>query len=80
MKLLTSYPSDVYLTGILFPVRTQIADEDKDQQKAETGGAQDGGDASNDEVSLSNVKRPSSAGISFAVRADSGSPRSKLFR
>jgi hypothetical protein len=64
---LTSYPSDVYLTGILFPLFSQIAEEDRDQQKAESGGAQDGGDSSTDEVSLSSVKRPSSAGLSFAV-------------
>ena len=69
---LESYPSDVYLTGILFPQFSQITPEEQDQQQVESGGLQEGGDVVEDEVSLSNVKRPASAGISFSVISDAG--------
>lgn len=68
-EMLFSYPSDVYLTGILFPPQSAIAPEDADQLQAE-GRQDDAGDPSRDEVSLATVKRPASAGISFVVESD----------
>ncbi|MFV8780912.1 helicase-related protein [Microbulbifer sp. SA54] len=64
---LHAYPTDVYLTGILFPPATDIAQEDADQLQAEGRRDIDANDVSQDEVSLATVKRPASAGISFVI-------------
>lgn len=68
-ELLFPYPSDVYLTGILFPPKSDVAPEDNDQLQAEGGRGIDTNDVSQDEVSLVAVKRPASAGISFVVES-----------
>src|SRR5262245_34161637 len=77
-ELLTSRPSDCYLTGILFPRRTQVAEEENEELgggvNEDGAGEQTGGDAAPEAVALSNTQRQSSAGISFAVAADSGNP------
>jgi hypothetical protein len=57
-ELLFSYPSDVYLTGILFPPKSEVAQEDDDQLQAEGSTDIDANDVSKDEVSLATVKRP----------------------
>jgi hypothetical protein len=69
-ELLFSYPTDVYLTGILFPPATDIAQDDADQLQAEGRRDIDANDVSHDEISLATVKRPASAGISFVVESD----------
>ena len=69
-ELLGYYPSDVYLTGILFPQKSDIAPEDSDQLQAEGGVGNETNDTSKDEVSLATVKRPASAGISFVVESN----------
>jgi hypothetical protein len=66
-EILKSYPTDVYLTGILFPPKSDISDEEADQLQAEGGRDIDSNDVSQDEISLASVKRPASAGISFVV-------------
>lgn len=68
-ELLFSYPTDVYLTGILFPPASEIAQEDTDQLQAEGRRDIDANDVSQDEVSLATVKRPASAGISFVLES-----------
>ncbi|MFC1579155.1 helicase-related protein [Pseudomonadota bacterium] len=69
-ELLFSYPTDVYLTGILFPPATDVAQEDADQLQAEGSRDIDANDVSRDEVSLATVKRPASAGVSFVVEGE----------
>jgi hypothetical protein len=69
-ELLDPYPTDVYLTGLLFPPASGIAEEDADQLQAEGRQGADDSDVSADEVSLASVKRPASAGISFVVDSD----------
>jgi hypothetical protein len=72
-EVLQSYPTDTYLTGILFPRRSEVAKEERDQQNTEGGGSADGTEGGQEEVSLVHVKRPASAGLSFAVAAQ-GTP------
>lgn len=64
-------PSDRYLTGILFPPRTRLgADEDDD---ADPAGSVEPGSSGGEAIAGANVARPSSAGLSFAVRPAPGS-------
>jgi hypothetical protein len=70
-ELLEAYPTDVYLTGILFPPGSEIAREDTDQQQAEGIGGNDAREAGQDEISLASSKRPATAGLSFVVESDS---------
>lgn len=77
-EVLDSYPTDTYLTGILYPQHQIINPEEDDHQNAESGGMQHEGDTSEDEVSLSNINRPATAGISFAVGMESGEPEISL--
>ena len=75
-EILDSRPSDCYLTGILFPPRTKVADEENEQ----LGGgvneddAEGDADAGSGGVALAVTQRQASAGLSFAVRSESGSP------
>lgn len=69
-ELLKSYPTDIYLTGILFPPKSEIAQEDVEQLHTEGSMDIDASDVSQDEVSLVTVKRPASAGISFVVSSN----------
>lgn len=70
-EIIQDRPSDRYLTGILFPPRTRIgADQDDD---AETAGDAEEGAVGSEAVSASNALRPSTAGLSFALRAEPGS-------
>jgi len=63
-------PSDRYLTGILFPPRLALGgDQDED---SESEGDLDGGPGS-EAVAGANVMRPSTAGLSFALRPEAGS-------
>lgn len=63
-------PSDRYLTGILFPPRMALGgDQDEDSESA---GDVEGGPGS-EAVAGANVMRPSTAGLSFALRPEAGS-------
>ena len=72
-EVLTSRPSDVYLTGILWPRETRMgAEEDEhfglsgtDESNTDSGGEED-------QVSLTGTHRPCSAGVSFAARTAEG--------
>ena len=72
-EVLTSRPSDVYLTGILWPRETRMGAEEDERfglsgaEESETDG---GGEE--EEVSLAGLSRPCSAGVSFAARAAEG--------
>lgn len=69
-EVISDRPSDRYLTGILFPPRTGLgADQDED---SESTGDLEGGPGS-EAVAGANVARPSTAGLSFALKPASGS-------
>jgi len=69
-EVLDARPSDVYLSGILWPRKTRMSEEDDD--KLGIGGGDSGGDADmsgavaeEEAVSVRSMNRPSAAGISF---------------
>ena len=67
-EVLTSRPSDVYLSGILWPPRIALDPEDNDRlETASTDGdsAAEGGEES--AVAASSVQKPSVAGVSFCM-------------
>jgi hypothetical protein len=74
-EVLQSRPSDVYLSGILWPRETRVAEEEDEKLGLAAGGDNAGeGDAEEEEVPLAGLKRPSSAGISFAVTVHEATP------
>lgn len=74
-EVLTSRPSDVYLTGILWPRETRMGAEE-DERLGLSGGedSETNGGGEEEEVSLAGLVRPCSAGVSFAARAAEGGP------
>ena len=76
-EILSSRPSDVYLTGILWPSSTRMGGEDDDHLGL-SGTSGSGGDGSSggeeEEVARSGMNRPSTAGISFAVASPDRDP------
>lgn len=69
-EILTSRPSDVYLTGILWPGQTELPAELDD--KLAVDGYDDGAgsiDAEQSEVPAPSMQRPAAAGLSFCGRA-----------
>jgi hypothetical protein len=78
-EVLLDYPSDVYLTGILYPQRSSVSADQDEQLGAEgASGGGDGEDTSRDEIGSSKRQRPSSFGASFAVTAENDVPRLSL--
>lgn len=77
-EVLDSRPSDVYLTGILWPVKTQMSEAENERISisGDTGGDPDvaGESAEEEEVPVTNISRPSTAGISFAVSSNKDHP------
>lgn len=70
-EMLFDRPTDVYLTGILWPQRTEMAGEDDDTLG--TGGVTGGGDGQSNEtdcVPANSVQKPCVAGISFCVETE----------
>jgi hypothetical protein len=67
-EILGSRPSDVYLTGILWPGNTGVAPEE-DERLAVAPGESDEGDDAEDQALPASVplRRPSTAGLSFAA-------------
>ena len=77
-ETLDSKPSAVYLTGMLWPCRTKIGPDD-DVRLENSGYDNDDNDDPNnvgeeESVPLSNILKPSSMGISFAVESQSYNP------
>ncbi len=67
-EVLSDRPSDVYLTGILWPPRIEMTGEDDDTLA--TGGSSPGTDNQNDEaegIPANYLQKPSVAGISFCA-------------
>lgn len=73
---LMSRPSDVYLSGILWPKSTSMGAEENERLSLSGDGEGEGttGTGEEEEVSRTGMKRPSSAGISFAVSSPGGEP------
>lgn len=70
-EILFDRPSDVYLTGILWPQRTEMAGEDDDTLA--TGGIAGGGDGESNEadgVPVNSIQKPCVAGISFCAAGE----------
>jgi len=75
-ETIAAKPSDVYLTGILWPQNTAVP-PDQDERLAFAGGDGDSNEES-DEASqppASQMRRPSTGGISFACTSDEATPR-----
>ena len=72
-EVLTSRPSDVYLTGMLWPRETRMGAEEDERFGLSGGGdGETDGGGEEEEVSLAGLRRPCSAGVSFAARAADG--------
>lgn len=69
-EVLDSRPSDVYLTGILWPKNTRVAPEEDERLSMAPGDGEEG-EESADSGQATSVpqRRPSTAGLSFAARS-----------
>lgn len=66
-------PSDMYLSGMLWPGKTRMQPEEDDRLAIDgTGGNDDAG--AEEGVPAGGLSKPSSAGISFAVSSTEGTP------
>ena len=73
-EVLTARPSDVYLTGILWPRESRMgAEEDERLGLSGAVESESGGGGEEEGLSLAGLMRPCSAGVSFASRAADGS-------
>ena len=67
-EVLDSRPSDIYLTGILWPKNSKIAPEEDERLAVAPGEGEEGEDAGDEAVPASvPMRRPSTAGVSFAA-------------
>lgn len=79
-EVLTSRPSDVYLTGILWPRETRMgAEEDERLGLSGAGESETDGGGEEEEVSLVGMSRPCSAGVSFAAHASEAGAEVDVF-
>jgi len=62
-EVLADYPTDKYLTGILYPREARLPQEEDE----ELAGGNGDGDEEDTAVPLTNCRRPASAGLSFLV-------------
>ncbi|PRX29979.1 helicase-like protein [Meinhardsimonia xiamenensis] len=74
---LPARPSDVYLTGILWPQRTAMSGEDDERLGTAGAGNAEDNDAEGDAIRTGSVQKPSVAGISFSAKAD-GTPNVRV--
>ena len=73
-EILTSRPSDVYLSGILWPPRIGLDPEDNDRlETASTGSENAAEDGEDSAVAASSIQKPSVAGVSFCMASTEGS-------
>ncbi|WP_227340277.1 helicase-related protein [Sphingopyxis sp. P8] len=69
---LQSRPSDVYLSGILWPMRSATPGEEDDKlEVGSTGRNEEASDGAPEEIPAKSVMRPSTAGVSFSLRSAS---------
>lgn len=75
VEVINSRPSDVYLTGILWPQNTVIPPE-QDERLAVAGGEPDRSpdDDASAQPQIAMMRRPSTAGVSFACGSKHGVP------
>lgn len=66
---LDARPSDVYLTGILWPQRTSMGGEDDDRLGTSGAGNSEESDGESDAVRTGSVQKPSVAGVSFCAKS-----------
>lgn len=73
-EILTDRPSDIYLTGILWPWDSRMGQEEA--ERLGLGGDDDmnGSGGEEDEVPLAGQPRPCTAGLSFALACEDGPP------
>ena len=77
-EILTSRPSDVYLTGMLWPRETRMgAEEDEKIGLSGTDEGETSGTTEDEEISLAGLVRPCSAGVSFAAKSAGERSRSR---
>ncbi len=62
---LESRPTDVYLTGILWPTQVEMNEDDDDSLVIASTGEEN--DSSSEEIKTRSLKKPSLAGLSFSV-------------
>ena len=74
---LTARPSDVYLTGILWPQRTAMFGEDDERLGAAGAGSDEASEGEAEAVRTGSIQKPSVAGISFSA-ASSGTPQVRV--
>ena len=64
---LHSRPSDCYLTGVLWPMLTQMSGEDDDKLGMASSNSETDVDRERDSVHVQSMRKPSVAGLSFCV-------------
>ncbi|WP_170429168.1 helicase-related protein [Ruegeria arenilitoris] len=74
---LSARPSDVYLTGILWPQCTAMGGEDDERLGTAGAGASEESSGENDAVKTRSIQKPSVAGISFSA-ASIGAPHVRV--
>lgn len=75
-EVLKDYPTDRYLTGILYPRQSQLSQQENDELGSGDQDNSEGGDDTG--VSLSRCIRPASAGISFMVAGQGNKSNSSI--
>lgn len=73
-ETLESRPTDVYLTGILWPQRTRLSGEEDERLSVGSSRDTEAADAEEEEVPAASVQKPSVAGLSFCAHGE-GDPR-----
>lgn len=74
-EVLQARPSDIYLTGILWPRETRMGpEEDERLGVSGIGDAETDSAEEEEEISIAGVSRPCSAGVSIAARSSHGIP------
>lgn len=70
--LVDARPSDVYLTGILWPREARVGAEENDRldSAGTSSGGEDDSQGAGEEVPLAGLMRPCAAGLSFALSED----------
>lgn len=74
-EIIQGRPSDTYLTGILWPVHVQMAQEEDEKLDSQTSGSSDeSSSGGEEELPYRGLIKPSTAGLSFAVSSGNTPP------